>query len=168
MLIYVSFGGHEDFLITSFSGISVPSLNEPVFSARGFSLINWFAFWKQSNIAFFVCASSTRFFWQTETKKIFVHFWKPIIPFSVCLPMLTVFWCSFPFNAKLLLEQKRKQSMHLPVRGTASAGDGSVILFCEEKENLNFCCNIQVLDLMLKRCSDTKEGNWMHFFFYKT
>ena len=54
--------------------------------------------------------------------------------------------------------------MHLLVGGPAGAGN--VFLACEDEKKLELFRCLQVLDLVLKYCSDINKGNWIHFFFF--
>ena len=79
--------------------------------------------------------------------------------------MSTLFWCSSPFTAAVVLWRLLMQPNNAPACGCSFWWYKRVSGTWTKEKNFNFLRFTKVLHLVLKWCSDVNEGNWIHFSF---
>ena len=146
------------------SGFLIFSLNVPCFLAIGFSNINWWEFLMQNNFNSFACTSLRLLFLQVVMKRLFFHFWKPFVLFSFffnvnCLLMVySVYHCCC--FLKVIVGVKYWSCSLVAILVTDLC-----LWLVESGKHLSFWRCVQILHLVLKRCSDISERRCKHFSF---
>ena len=158
----VSFQRYDVSSIISLRGNLGCSSIVPYFLAIAFSNNDWWAFSMQYNFNSFACASLSLLLLQVVMKRLFNLFKNNFFCFQIC----------FNVNCLFMLYSVYHCSWFLKVVFGIKYCSGSLIAIlvqdmsfwpAEAGRHLNFWRCIQVLHLVLKRCSDISEGLCIRF-----
>ena len=106
------------------------------------------------------------FFWRVLMKKLFDYAWKPIIPFFKFFLNVYCLWCSTLSSAIVVFWMLLMEPINAVACWWPCSCRKCDFRLRKLEENLNFLRFIHVFDLMLKYCSDIKEGIGIQLQFY--
>ena len=134
----------------------------PFFSAIEFSNIDWCAVSMQSKITSYVRVSSSVSFVASIDEET-INFSENHIDCFPSFFILTVCWCSTQFTEKVVFSKITNPFFYCTCPSVAPLLREFFLWSAETRRNFNILSCINVLDLVLKCCSDIKEGEWIHY-----